>query len=157
MLAEKQSLQRWAIVQLSLLWSSCWISPLINTAVCAGEVKGFRSASFSVTHRPFLSRGGAVLLLKGCDVHVRQAESLWNFTRHFTSGADCTWVLQSPVTEEGTFQRLAQSQILLQALALGCCPLMAMGIKGNKTSYVIWHFGYQNVGSVNVKAVKTTV
>lgn len=100
MLAEKQSLQRWAIVQLSLLWSSCWISPLINAAVCAGEVKGFRSASFSVTHRPFLFWGGAVLL-KGCDVHVRQAESLWNFTRHFTSGADCTWVLQSPVTEEG--------------------------------------------------------
>lgn len=86
-------------------------------------------------------------------------ETLWNFMRHFTAlhfSADCTWVLQSPVTEEGTFQRVTQGQTLLQALTLGS-PLTAVGIKGNKTNYIIWIFRYWYLGSVDVRAVKIII
>lgn len=89
---------------------------------------------------PFLFWSGGVLFLKGCNIHVRQVESLWEdiialfswgTSQHFTLSADCTWVPQLPATEEGTFQRVAQSQTLMQALVLACSPLTAVGLKGN--------------------------
>lgn len=161
---KKQSMQCWAIVQFSFLWSSCWFFPLINTTVCAREVAGFGSAPFSISHTPFLCWGGGVLFLKGCNIHLRQVQSLWEdiivlFLRgalqHFTLGADCSWGPQSPVTEEGTFQRVAQSQTLVQALAVACSPLTAVGIKGNKTDYITWLVRYLNLDSVNASTVKT--
>lgn len=161
---KKQSMPCWAIVPFSFLWSSCWIFPLVNTTVCAREVEGFGSAPFSITPTPSLFWGGGLLFKKGCNIRVRQAESLWEdiialFSRgtsqHFALGADCTWVPQLPATEEGTFQRAAQSQTLMQALAITFSSLTAVGIKGNKTDYIIWFVRYLNLDSVNASAVKT--
>jgi len=59
------------------------------------------------------------------------------------------------VTEEGPFQRVAQNWTLMQAVAIACPPLTAVGVEGNKTDYIMWLVRYLNLDSVSASTVKT--